>query len=47
MRRLAARGNYHIRGIDNHGHSALAVRDLGAVQPDGIGVVDLEGEHVA
>jgi hypothetical protein len=36
-----------IRRIDNHGHSSLAVRHLGAVQPNGIGVVNLEHEHVA
>ena len=39
--------DYDIRRVDDHGHSSLAVRHLGAVQPYGVGVVDLQNEHVA
>jgi hypothetical protein len=42
-----ARREDDIRRIDNHGHSTLAVRHLGTIQPDRIGVIDLEGEHFA
>ena len=30
----------HLRWIDDHGHAALAVSGLGAVDPDRVGVVD-------
>lgn len=39
--------DYDVRRVDDHGHSSLAVRHLGAVQPYGIGVVDFQNEHVA
>lgn len=33
----------YIRSVDHHGHAVLAVPALGAVQPEGSGVVDLDG----
>ena len=40
-------GQDDIRGINDHGHSTLAVRDLGTIYPDRVGVVDRKNEHIA
>ena len=37
----------HLQGVDDHGHSALAMRGLGAVDPNGFGIVDGDGENAA
>lgn len=33
----------HLRLVNDHDHAVLAVRSGGAVQPDGVGVVDTDG----
>ena len=35
----------YLRWIDDHGHAALAVSGLGAVDPDGIGIVNGENKY--
>ena len=43
-----ALGRQDLRGVDNHSHSILAVRDLSAIKIDGVCVVhgDLENRFL-